>query len=255
MLATGLQGVRNYKNVDNPVLLDVARGTSDDKIVFIMVGLPARGKTHTARRLARCVRRRLRRAAARVSHAGRGVAHGNVSVRRGIYPTPTRWQFQYAMRRGQPFYAAIRDREEPAEPSIRTGTSRSCTRCRSRSSTSGTSAGACSGSSRRPSSSGPPRTHARARAHTHAPRGMIAHAHAAVTQLQPPSCMARYRTSAASQTMQQRKSRSAHCAHAPTRRTNHASCGVRRVAICSTLQRHARRLQAAANGSSPRRNR
>ncbi len=50
-----LQGVRNYKNVDNPVLLDVARGTSDDKIVFVMVGLPARGKTHTARRLARCV--------------------------------------------------------------------------------------------------------------------------------------------------------------------------------------------------------
>ena len=36
-------------------LLDVARGTSDDKIVFVMVGLPARGKTHTARRLARCV--------------------------------------------------------------------------------------------------------------------------------------------------------------------------------------------------------
>ena len=167
MLATGLQGVRNYKNVDNPVLLDVARGTSDDKIVFIMVGLPARGKTHTARRLARCVRRRLRPAAARVSHAGRGVAHGNVSVRRGIYPTPTRLQFQYAMRRGQPFYAATRDRGEPGEPSVRTGTSRSCTRCRSRSSTSGTSAGACSGSSRRPSSSGPPRTHARTRTRAH----------------------------------------------------------------------------------------
>jgi hypothetical protein len=115
MLATGLQGVRNYKNVDNPVLLDVARGTSDDKIVFIMVGLPARGKTHTARRLARCVRRRLRPAAARVSHADAASrTERSISVRRGIYPTPTRWQFQYAMRREQPFYAATRDRGEPS---------------------------------------------------------------------------------------------------------------------------------------------
>mmetsp|Transcript_106377 Transcript_106377/g.308285 ORF Transcript_106377/g.308285 Transcript_106377/m.308285 type:complete len:173 (+) Transcript_106377:421-939(+) len=41
---------------DNPVLLDVAGdqfSTNADKVALIMVGLPARGKTHVSRRLAR----------------------------------------------------------------------------------------------------------------------------------------------------------------------------------------------------------
>ena len=42
-------GVGGMASVDNPILLDVATSnpidTSQDKLVIVMVGLPARGKT------------------------------------------------------------------------------------------------------------------------------------------------------------------------------------------------------------------
>mmetsp|Transcript_42497 Transcript_42497/g.112008 ORF Transcript_42497/g.112008 Transcript_42497/m.112008 type:complete len:1070 (+) Transcript_42497:65-3274(+) len=43
----------SHLSVDNPVLLDL--GTTQDKMVIVMVGLPARGKTHIGRRLARYI--------------------------------------------------------------------------------------------------------------------------------------------------------------------------------------------------------
>ena len=46
-------GAGGHGGIDNPVLLDVAMGTSSDKAILIMVGLPARGKTFIARKIQR----------------------------------------------------------------------------------------------------------------------------------------------------------------------------------------------------------
>ena len=172
-----------------------------------MVGLPARGKTHTARRLARCFRWRLRPAAAAVSHADA------VSV-----PVCDAARADFLRSDWGPRGPRLAERTVAQVPLVR-------------------ARGADPDLQRRGL---PPalaravpggrvlqvRTHARA----HAQRGMIAHAHAVVNHLQPPRVWLDIAPA-----LRHKSYRIVnHAVHTARTRPHDAqpcSCGVRRVAI------------------------